>query len=248
MRQKRLAGIIGLAGAAVFIAAAVISILIFERGSYSPMNCFVTELGIYTGASVTFSSALIFNIGLMVSGMLLGIFMVISGLRGETLLDTAVSFFGVLSGMLMAGEGLISLNYYTFHYALSSAFFVSLFIMCALYILSKIVTGSLRIAAAQTITALLTGAAAALSAGYMITGGMAQVLAEDFAGIGRANVIPFAAIGWAAYALFTVFIAVLSIRMFETDINSKPEPVSPGSKKMQPELKRSAKPNTRSYH
>jgi len=229
MKQKSLAGIIGLAGAAVFITSVVISILMFERGTYSPVNCFTTELGIYAGASVTFSSALVFNIGLILSGLAFSVFMVMYGLRGETLLDTAVSFFGVLSGMLMAGEGLFSLNFFTFHCVLSSAFFVTLFIMCVLYVVSKTVSGSRRPVTVQTLAALLTGVAAALSAMYMITGGMSQIFAEDTLGIGRLSVIPFAIIGWAAYALFLIFIAAAAARMLEKEKPSKPEPASPSS-------------------
>lgn len=213
MRSKRIAGMLGLACVAIFTAAAVISALMFENGVYSPQNCFVTELGFYAGAFPAASSALVFNTGLMLSGILFGAFMIANGLRGETLLNTAVSFFGVLTGILMAAGGLFSLNFYTYHYILASAFFVSLFIMCALYIVSKMLSEDRRSAPAQTAAAFLTGAAAALSAIYMITGGMAQVFAEDALGIGRANVIPFAIIGWAAYALLLALIAAASIRM-----------------------------------
>lgn len=234
MKQRRAAGIFGLAGVIIFAAGAVISILTFERGIYSPANCFVTELGLYTGGFMTASSALVFNIGLILSGVLLGLFMFIYGFSNEAPLHTAVSFFGVLSGILMAAQGLFSLNFYTYHYILASAFFVSLVIMCVLYIIAKKFSGNRLSMSAQTIASFLTGAAAALSAGYMITGGMAQVFEEDALGIGRVNLIPFAVIGWAAYAMFLFFIAAYSIRiLFEKEKPIKEEPAfsaSGGSK------------------
>ncbi len=226
MKQKRIAGALGLAGAVIFAAAAVTSIPMFERGAYSPFNCFVSELGAYTGASITFSSALVFNIGLMLSGVLFGVFMVMSGLRGETVLDTALSFFGVLTGILMAAQGLISLNFYTYHYFIASAFFVSLFIMCALYIVSNMVLRNRWSKPVPTIAAFLAGAAAALSAGYMITGGLTQVFEQDASGIGRLSFIPFAAVGWAAFTLFVVFIAAVSAGM---PAKKKPDNADPSS-------------------
>jgi hypothetical protein len=58
----------------------------------------------------------------------------------------------------------------------------------------------------------------------MISGGMAQVFTEDALGIGRVNVIPFAAVGWAAYILFLVFTAAVSIRMLADERPANPEP------------------------
>lgn len=246
MRSKKIAGALGLACAAVFTAAAVVSALMFENGAYSPKNCFVTELGRYAGAFLAASPALVFNAGLMLSGILFGVFMVMNGLRREALLNTAASFFGVLSGILMAAGGLFSLNFYTYHYILASAFFVSLFIMCALHLVSRMLAKDRWSAPAQTIAAFLTGAAAALSAVYMITGGMAQVFAEDALGIGRANVIPFAIIGWAAYTLLLVFTAILSVRML-AEKEEADSSAGSGNGKKQAALKRSAKTPGHSY-
>lgn len=235
MKSKKTAGIIGLAGMGIFIAAAAASMLTFERGAYSPLNCFVTELGLYPGGFMAASSALVFNIGLMLFGILFCIFMVMYGLRGDAPLNIAVSFFGVLTGILLTAEGLFSLNFYSYHYILASAFFVSLLIMCALFIVSKLLSASRRSALAQTIAAFLTAIAAALSAYFMITGGMAQVFTEDALGIGRVNVIPFAAVGWAAYALLLVFTAAVSIHMLADERPAKPEsaPSPAGSGKKQ---------------
>jgi hypothetical protein len=150
----------------------------------------------------------------------------------------------------MAAKGLFSLNFYTYHYILASAFFVSLFIMCALYIISKKLSGNFWSTPVQTIAAFLTDAAAALSAGYMITGGMAQVFAEDALGIGRANLIPFAIIGWAAYAMFLLFIAALSINMLFVKIKPiKQESASSdsGDRKKPEKPKRSTKTPEHSY-
>lgn len=212
MKSKRIAGMLGLAGVLIFIAAAAVSIITFEDGAFSPLSGFVSDLGYYTGGYMSASSALVFNLGLIISGLCFGIFIIIYGLRSDAPFRTAVSFFGALTGLLMAAEGLFTLNYYRYHYILASSFFVSLLIMCVLFIVSKIKSG-VKGGLFETIAALLAGIASALSAVYMITGGMAQVFSEDALGIGRANVIPFAATAWAAYALLLVFTATLSFRM-----------------------------------
>lgn len=206
--MKQRPGIFGLASAAIFVVATVISALAFEGGAYSPLNCYVTELGAYTGGYMAASPALVFNIGCILSGLLLAAFMLLCGVHNGGALHTAAGFFGVACGVLLAAQGVITLNYPSFHIMLSSAFFVSALLMCSLVAAANFKSGGRW---PVRLLAPLTAAATAVCAFYVITGGVSRVLAEDLSAA-RILFMPFAAVQWAAYVLLLALIVLLSAK------------------------------------
>lgn len=206
--KQRAAGITGLASAALFTTAVVISALTFEGGAYSLLNCFVTELGAYTGGYMSASPAGAFNLGAILSGLLFIVFMVLHGIQKAGALFTASSFFGVACGVFLAAQGVITLNYPSFHLAFSAAFFISSLLMCAFLIAAE----ARQSKSASTIfLSSLAGAASAVCAAHILQGGVLSVLAEDV-WAARVPFMPFAALQWAAYALLFTLVSLIAAK------------------------------------
>ena len=206
----------------------VIAIIIFEDGVYSPLRCFVSELGLYTGGYFTMSSALLYNIGSIIAGLAITVFMVFYGIRKNTWIDTGVAFFGMLAGVLLIAQSVYTLNYSSYHRIGLIALFLSIFVMCALYIITQLTGRSIRDARlAPIIVAFLAGCTSAAFAVFALTGGMVRVFAEDTAGAGRLSVIPFAIIEWAALLLALAFVVLLAVRMLPIPGNSEKKDVEP---------------------
>ena len=212
-RSRQVFGVLGIVSAAVILISVIFSIVNFEDGVYSPAHCFVTELGLYTGGYFTASSALIFNIGIIISGLLLCAFMFYTGLQKNTVLNMAFSFIGMLTGVLIAALGIFTLNYTQYHYVVTIAFGISVFVLCVLYIIDEMLSQERsKLGLAKVIVAFISGITSALFAGYMLSGGMAQIFAQD-AEAARQSVMPFALIHWAAFLLIFAFIALAAVPM-----------------------------------
>ncbi len=218
MKKQRIIGIIGITGISLCLVLLIISAMTFEDGVYSPLSCFVTELGLYTRGYFTISSALLYNIGTIIAGVTIAAFMLLTGISKRAWIDASVSFFGILSGILLAAQGIYTLNYAQYHSIALIAFFISVFVMCALYIISQLKNTSL----AAILVAFVAGCTSAAFAVYELLGGMGRVFAEDASEVGRLNVMPFAIIEWAALLLTLVFIILLAARTMAT--RGKKEP------------------------
>ncbi|MGI5849565.1 MAG: DUF998 domain-containing protein [Christensenellales bacterium] len=213
-RVKNTAGILGIAGMCILLIAIIVSIIGYEDGPYSLSNCFVSELGLYTSGYMTISYALIFNIGMIVSGLLFAAFMVTQGIKENTQIHTVIGFFGTLTGVLIAAQGVFTLNYVQYHYIVTTAFFVSSFVMCALYVVSQIMnTNRGKLSFTNMIVAFFAGVISAVYTGFMLTDGMAQVLAQDAAKISRPSFMPFSVVEWIAYLLVMAFFTILAVEM-----------------------------------
>jgi len=213
-KGKMAFGIIGALGVAVFIAAILIGILMFESGAFSPLNGFVGELGVYPGAYLTSSTALIFNICLAVSGLLLAAFMVGYGIQRNSPLFTAASFFGILTGILIVAQAVFSLNFTAYHYIVTIALFGSVILTGVLLIIALSIADKLHIPSIGS--SVLALGAAGLSAAFvyfMAQGGMAQVFVEDASQVARPSLMPFALIEWLALILVFGLLCLLAIRM-----------------------------------
>ena len=213
MNQRRLYGTIGIAGAALLLVAIVISIIVFEDGAFSPLNGFFSELGLYTGGYFSASAALFFNIGMILFGLALCASMVFWGIRQNSWSFGAVSFFGILTGVLSVALAIFSLNFSKYHYTVVAAFSVALFLFGVSYIIASIVTG--RRSIAPLLVAFFTAVCSALFAGYVITGGMTQVFIEDASQVGRLAFMPFAFLGWAALLLMITLQVLLSVELLQ---------------------------------
>lgn len=214
IKSKQAIGIVGLVSVVLFLAAVIISIIGFEHGAYSPLSAFVSELGTYSGGYMTASVALVFNIGLIAAGLLLCAFMIGLGIEKNTPLFTAAAFFGVLSGVLIAAQGVFNLNFSQYHYIVTTAFFIGVFIFCTLFIITlPTERRSLKNCLPEIILAGISGICSAAFAGFMVTGGMAEIFVQDISGVGRLTLIPFAVVEWTAYILLYALIALLSVKM-----------------------------------
>lgn len=213
MNKQRIFGIVGIAGIGLCLILLIIAIITFEDGVYSPLHCFVTELGLYTGGYFTISSALLYNIGTIIAGITIALFMLLTGLNKSAWLDASVSFFGILSGILLAAQGIYTLNYAQYHSFVLIAFFLSVFVMCGLYIVSQLISSGIKNASLATVlVAFVAGCTSAAFAVFTLLGGMGRVFAEDASEVGRLIVMPFAIVEWAALLLTMAFIVLLAVR------------------------------------
>lgn len=212
-KNKQITSIGGISGIVILLAVIIYSIASFEKGAFSPLGCFVAELGFYTSGYMSISNALIFNIGFIITGLIICAFFVIYGIQKNTPLNTAVSFLGVVSGVLIAAQGVFSLNFSQFHYIVSSAFFASVFVMCALFITDSMRSTNLKSSSlANIIVAFFAGVTSAVFSGYVIAGGMEKVFVED-SSVGRLSVVPFAIVEWIAFGLILAFFTMLAVQM-----------------------------------
>jgi hypothetical membrane protein len=226
MNKQRLLGIIGIAGVGLCLVLLIIAIITFEDGVYSPLHCFVSELGLYTRGYFTISSALLYNIGTIIAGLVVAFFMLMTGIRKSTWMDASVSFFGILSGILLTAQGIYTLNYAPYHSIVLIAFFISVFVMCALYIISQLAGAGIKNASLATVlVAFVAGCTSAAFAVFEVLGGMGRVFAADASGVGRLSVMPFAIIEWAALILLLAFIVLLAVRAL-TGRDTKKEPLT----------------------
>ncbi len=213
-KNKQITGIIGIGGIVLLLAVIIYSMVSFEKG-FSPLGCFITELGFYTGGYMSMSPALIFNLGFIICGLVICAFFVNYGIQKSTKLNAAVSFFGMLSGVLLAAKGIFTLNFSQYHYIVSSAFFASVFVMSILFITDSMLSSNLKKSnLANIIVAFFAGLTSVVFSGYTITGGMEKVFLEDSSVVGRLSIIPFAIIEWAAAALIIALFSMLAIQMF----------------------------------
>lgn len=231
MGAGRKAGIIGVAGIVILLICAVISAAMYENGAFTPENRFITELGYYVRGYFAASPALIFNAGMIVSGLLLCIFAVMYGIRKNTPLDTAASFFCIVTGILLAAQGLVTLNYAKYHLFIEGAFFAAVFLMCLFTVISQVRSANSSIAA--LIFAFLAGAASALSSIYIFIGGLNKTFITGASYADRAAVMPCAIVQWGVYVMFLLLLLVQSSSMladagepedeFESDDEYEPE-------------------------
>ena len=230
MNKKLLFSIAGMAGIGVCVILLVVAVIIFENGGFSPLHCFVSELGQYTHGYFTMSAALLYNIGAIAAGLCIAAFMVFYGIDKNTWLDASVGFFGMLSGVLLIAQGIYTLNYAQYHRIALIALFASIFVLCALYIVTQFTGQSIRDASlAPIIIAFLAGCTSAAFAVFVLTGGMTRVFSEDTAGAARLNVIPFAIIEWAALLLTLAFFVLLAVRMLPAVLKPKKADIEPRS-------------------
>jgi hypothetical protein len=210
MNQKKLFGTLGVTGAALLLVAIVVSIITFEDGVFSPLSGFYSELGLYPGGYITASSALIFNVGMMLFGLIFCTFMVFWGIQQNSWVFGAVSFCGIVTGALAVAQSVFTLDFARYHYIAATAFSAAVFVFGAAYIIASLVTSQNRNISA-ILVAFFTAASSAVYTGFMITGGMMQVFVEDASLVGRLSFMPFAVIGWLSLLLIMALLVLLSV-------------------------------------
>jgi len=196
--------ILAICGAVVLLGGTVAAAALFEHGVYSPASCFSAELGLYTGGYFTISSALIFNLALGVFGLAFAVFMAWYGCTGSAL-HTAAGFFGALTGVLAAAQALFTLNFAQFHSIVTIALHLSVFVTCILYMAAQLRSSQPGEGTVLLVLAFGAGIASVAFAGFVLSGGMAQVFAEDLSGAARSLVVPFAVVDWASLMLTWAF-------------------------------------------
>ncbi len=198
-KSSKAMGLLCLCGAVLFFAGVIMAIALFDRGAYSPASGFVTELGQYKNGYFTVSSALYFNVGIVIFGLTFGLFMVWRGSRGETTLHAATGLTGAFAGVLMAAQGIFTLNFPQYHYIVAAVFYFAAALFCVLQIALWLKGGrSERFGLALLIIFFVAGALCLVSGVITATGGFVQVIKEDISGAGRLLFVPAAALGWLA--------------------------------------------------
>ncbi len=211
-KTSKIFGFAGFIGAALLMAGVIAAIACFERGVYSPLSCFVTELGMYTGGYFSAGAALYFNVGIIVFGFAFGLLTLWRANSEGSVLYAAIGFAGALTGVLAAAQGIFTLNYSQYHYVVVSAFYFAAFAFCVLQIIAWLRGGqSERFGLALLILAFAAAALSLASAVFTLTGGMARLFIEDISGAGRLLVVPFAVVGWLSVAVLWVFGILLSL-------------------------------------
>lgn len=201
---KRIFSILVFAAAAILLGAAVVAVMTY-KGGFSPLNSFFNELGIFSGGYFAASFSLLFNLSLILFGLVFGALMVIDGLEKATIPSTALGFFGALTGVLTVAQGIFTLNISQYHYIVSAAFCISAFVLCALYVIFSLLERG-RKHIAELIVAGCAGAASAVYAWFILSGSMSRFFVEDASLTSRTGIMPFALVGWAAMALFIAFV------------------------------------------
>ena len=200
----------GALGVLVFIVLGIISVVMHE--SFSVLNSFAGELSRYPADYLGSSPALLFNIGLAAGGLLTAAFFVGYGLEKQSMLDTALCFFGILTGALIAAFGVFTLNNVSAHYIFTTLLFASAFVTGTLYIISSLLPRTDEPASlAGMLVTFAAAASGAVFAVFVQAGNMPYILGVPFAI--RIKVIPFAIVEWAALILLFAFIGFLAVRM-----------------------------------
>lgn len=230
-KQKLIFGGLGALGVLAFLSIAVVSML--GQESFSVLNSFAGELGKYPAGYLVSSPALLFNIALIASGLLMCVFFIGYGFQKGSVLFTAASFFGILTGVLIMGQGIFTLNFAGTHYVFTVMLFAAAFFTAAFYITASIVTREIDLAG--IIVAFVCGAASAVFALFVQLGDLPVLLSVPFET--RAQLLPFAVIEWAAIVLIFAFVALLSAKMIidsfkgdSIDIDKKPKIKAKGLK------------------
>ncbi len=211
MGSSRKAGIFGVAGVVVLLICAVIGAAAYEGGPFSPANRFLTELGYYEHGYFVLSPAFIFNIGMVLSGLLLCIFAVMHGIRKNTPLDTVAGFFGIMAGILISVQGLVTLNYSKTHLFISGVLFAAVFFMCLFTVIAQVRYSDSSITV--LVFAFFAGAAGAFSSVYIFAGGLNKTLQTGAAYAQRADVLPSAILQWGVYVMLLLLFLVQSTSM-----------------------------------
>ena len=211
MNKSKLAiGIIGIAATVVFLVIAIISIA--GNKSFSLLNSFVTELGKYPAGYLASAQQLTFNIGLVMSGLLVSVFMIGYGILKREKMFVFTAFFGVLTGVLIAAQGVITLNVASVQYIFTFMLFVSAALTCAMFIVSSLLADKLaQISLASVLVAFAAGVVSIIFAVFVQIGNIPRILSVPFEL--RITLIPFTMIEWAALLLIFAFVTLLGVKM-----------------------------------
>lgn len=224
-KQKLIFGAVGAFSVLAIVVLTVISLVM--QDSYSILNSFISELGKYSSGYLSSSVALLFNIALVVSGILMCAFFVGFGIEKSETLYTVSSFFGILTGVLIAAQGVFTLNVASIHYMFTTILFASVFFMCGFYIAASFVN-SKGASLPGLILSLAAGALGAVFAFFVQLGNLPDLLSVSFAD--RATFIPFAVVEWAALLLVFAFSGLLSTKMILSAFASQSISADPSAK------------------
>lgn len=204
--DRKLFGIIGIAGAGLCVAGVALAAVFMN---FSPLDGFLSQLGMASGRALVPPYALFFNIGISVFGLSLGAYWVYRGLNENTWQQTVLGFLGALTGLLAVAQALFTLNYVPHHYYIIGAFYASVFVLAAAYVVFQLLwANNKRIA--SLIVGGLAGLCGAACAVFTLSGGMSEALTQAISQTGS-GIEPFALAGWAALLLLLTFAVLLSV-------------------------------------
>lgn len=205
--DRKLFGIIGIAGAGLCAAGVALAAVAM---SFSPLDGFLSQLGMASGRAMTLPYALFFNIGISVFGVSFGAYWVYRGLTQNSWRQTILGFLGALTGLLAVAQALFTLNYVPYHYYVLGAFYASVFVLAAVNIVFDLLWEQKNIAC--LIVGGLAGLCGAACAVYTLIGGMSNTLTQSISQTGG-GIEPFAVLGWTVLPLMLAFSVLLSAEL-----------------------------------
>jgi hypothetical membrane protein len=204
---SRQLGALGLGSVAVILAGMVIAAIPY-RGyageTYSPLNHFISELG-EIGAS---HLAWVFNLGIVLGGFGLGVFLLLVSRRIDGRFRPAFRAAAVVAGAAGTAVGIYPMDYPTVHKVVSLAFFLSGWIVAAIFSLWQLrrpgsgLTRRLLVPAAVDV--IVSWVFIAVFAGYRPADPNAKI-------IERADVWSVPALEWASLLCLLLWLACLAI-------------------------------------
>ena len=204
--DRKLFGIIGIAGAGLCAAGVALAAVVMN---FTPLDGFISQLGMASGRAITLPYALFYKIGISIFGLSFGVYWVYRGLTQSTWKQTILGFLGALTGLLAVAKALFTLNYVPHHYYVLGAFYASVFVLAAVYIVSQLLWEQNKNYACLIVGGLagLCGAACAV---YTFMGGMSNALTQSISQTGG-GIEPFAVFGWGVLPLLLAFSVLLCV-------------------------------------
>jgi hypothetical membrane protein len=204
---SRQVGALGLGSVAVILAGMVLAAVPY-RGyageAYSPLNHFISELGEIAASPL----AWIFNLGIVLGGLGLGVFLLLVSRHMDGRFRLAFRASSVVAGIAGTAVGIFPMDYPTVHKVVSLTFFLSGWIVAAIFGMWQLgrpasgFTRSLLGPAAADIVVSWTFIA--VFAGYQPADPNARI-------VERADVWSVPALEWASLLCLLLWLACLAI-------------------------------------
>jgi hypothetical membrane protein len=204
---SRQLGALGLGSIAVILVGMILAALPYSGyagEAYSPLNHFISELGEIAASHL----AWVFNLGIVLGGLGLGAFLVLVSRRVDGRLRPALRTASVVAGIAGTAVGIFPMDYPTVHKVVSLAFFLSGWIVAAIFSLWQLrrpgsgFTRWLLVPAAVDV--IVSWVFIAVFAGYRPVDPSAKI-------IERGDVWSVPALEWASLLCLLLWLACLAL-------------------------------------
>jgi hypothetical membrane protein len=130
--SSRQLGLLGLGSVAVILLGTAVTAIPYRGYAgevYSPLNHFISELGEIAASHL----AWVFNLGILVGGSGLGVFLLLLGRRVDGIFRPALVAAAIVAGVSGSAVGVFPMDYHTVHGLVALCFFLSGWIVAAIF-------------------------------------------------------------------------------------------------------------------